>query len=118
WFLPRVFLRDFRGETGDAADDENQLARLRREAHVVEHGGETAVDIDRQRLDAVTRSGFDGPDETDAGAVGGPSAGQREEHVDAAIHGAVDAVTETRHPLAASDCPVDEVRGGGIERNG
>src|SRR3954469_18020466 len=53
--LARVFLRDFRGESGDAADDEQEAAGRGSEAHVVENGGERAVDVHRQYLDPPRR---------------------------------------------------------------
>ena len=48
--LARQLLRDFRGQPGDAPDEKHESSEGRREAHVVQHGRQRAVDVDRQRL--------------------------------------------------------------------
>ena len=58
--LAGVLLRDFRGDAGHAADDEDELAGRRLEAEVVENRGERAVDVQRQPLDALAGDPLDG----------------------------------------------------------
>ena len=101
--LARVFLGDFRGQAGDAADDEHEAAGRRREAHVVEHGGERAVDVHRQRLDARARPP---PPARVMKAMPSPATrfGPRhlEQHRDARIR-RVDAMAEARQPPLLGD---------------
>src|SRR5262245_13818028 len=57
--LARVLLGDFRGNAGDAADDENEPAGGRGEAHVVQDARQGAVDIHRDRSDLTAHLGLD-----------------------------------------------------------
>ena len=79
--LARVLLRDLRRQSRHASDHEQQLRRRRRKPQVVQHAGERAVDVDRQRLDRRGRGGLDCANRRDAIAGDVPLPGHREQDV-------------------------------------
>src|ERR1041385_7142210 len=74
--LARVFLSYLGGESGDAADDEDELAGLGREAEIGEHRREAAVDVHRQRSHPLRNRRVNGAHEAHAFAFLLASTGQ------------------------------------------
>jgi hypothetical protein len=65
-FFAAILLGNFRSETGDTTDDKNQLSERRREAEIVENSSQSAIDIDRERLEFLLCGDLDGFHERNA----------------------------------------------------
>ena len=115
--LARVFLEHFGAQSGDAADDEQELADQRRETEVDQDRRERAVDIQRDRLDALAHRRFEREREADAVAGNPASSRQREQHRDARIDRDVHAMSETGQPPLRRLGLVDHPRRGRVERS-
>src|SRR5712691_1159514 len=114
--LARVLLEHLGAQPRDTPDDEQQLADHRRQAEVDQDGGERAVDVQRDRFEALADRRFERAGEADAVAGQAGILGEREQHVHARIDCRVHAVAEPRQPRPRTLRLVDRLGRGGVER--
>ena len=103
-------------QSGDAADDEQQPSEHRRKAEIDQNRGQRAVDVERQRLDAVVHRGLERTSEADAVAFEAGVFREAEEHRDARIDCGVHAMAETGQARVGRPGLVDQPPGDRLER--
>lgn len=112
----RVFFRNLGGQTGNAAHNENQLARRRWKAQVVKHRGDGAVHIDRKRLDFGFRGRFQSLHKPDTAAFHASGNSHSKKNCYPRV-GGMDSVPESRQPLARLPGFVDREPGSVFSRD-